>query len=744
MSRARGNQVLLAVSLLVGAAVVYAFLAAPDRTASFILEGAVLAAAAALVAGVHFHGTARPVPWYLVATGLGLLALGDSFFVANDDVFDAPPVPSTGDIASILGAGFLIAGVIAFARQRQPRSDSASLVEALVLGIGVLVPTWVLLMEPHTSDVAKTEIEQFVGNLYPALDVALFVALAWMVLAAGLRPLASALLAGGVALLIAGNSIATWADLHAWASEDVADVVRIVACLAIAVAGLHSSTLALDRRRRPRRRVKARLALIAVAAMTPMAFAVADILDDEQVARPLVFVLAAVGVPVLAMVRVYVLRGEVERSSQLDHITALPNRALLFEHLTASLEQVRATGNLVAVLDVDIDHFKRVNEEHGHRIGDELLVLVSERLRGAIRQGDIVARVGGDEFIVVCDQLNGNLAALAAADRMSLALVDAFEVGTLTFHVSASIGVATGRGTEHPDLLLNDAHAAMREAKVRGRGRAELFEQSMRAESTAGATRLDHDLVHAIEREQLRLYYQPQVDLRTGAVVGVEALLRWHHPEWGTLPPATVIAIAEESGLLVAIGEWTIEDACSRASAWAAGGHPVEVTINVSHGQLVAPGFLDVIDRVLARWDVPPTDLAVDLTDPGAVAADDRAVGLAAALRERGVHIAIDGFDASSPLKLLQSLPADRLKLDRSLTEQVTGSDSDPAVIAAVIGLAREMGMQVIGLGVETRTQRAELERLGCHDGIGNLWAPPLPPGGVLDQVLGRQRATTA
>ena len=738
---ARGDRVLLPAAAGIAAVVLVAFVLIPERPASFVFQGAALAAAAAVVAGVHYHATARPVPWYLVATGIALLALGDSFFVANDDVFDAPPVPSTGDIASFLGYGFLIAGVVQLARQRLPRRDSASLVEALVLGIGAMVPAWVWLMEPHTQDVAKTELEQFVANLYPAFDVALLVAVAWLVLASGVRPLACGLLVTGLGLLLAGDSLDTWADVRGWASDDAADLTRIVAFACIAVAGLHPTAIALDRRRRLRPRLRARLAVVAAAALTPTAFAIADALDDDRLARPLVVVIAAIGVPVLAMVRVYVLRGELEDARQLDAVTSLPTRALLFDHLADALASARATGNLVAVLDVDIDHFKRVNEQHGHQLGDELLIAVSDRLRGAIRQGDTVARVGGDEFVVVCDQLAGSNAALAAADRVSLALVDEFVLGGRTFHVTASIGVMTGRGGEHPDSLLNDAHAAMRKAKERGRGRAELFEQSMRIQAEAGVTRLDHDLVHAVDRQELRLYFQPQLELRTGAVVGVEALLRWHHPEWGTLPPATVVRIAQECGLLDAIGAWTLDDALARADAWARGGRPVEVTVNVAHAQLVASGFLDTVDRAFARWSVPFHQVAIDLNEPSEIAADERAIAVVAALRERGVHITIDAFAETSPLKLLQVLPASRLKLDRSLTEQVTGTDRDPAIIAAVIRVARDLGMRVVAQGVETRTQGRELERLGCDDGIGNLWAPPLPPGGVLDQVLGRQRS---
>lgn len=742
MSGARSGGVLLAVTAALAAVVVGVYLLLPDRPASFVFQGAGLAAAAAIVAAVHFHATSKPVPWYLLATGLALLALGDSFFVADDDVFDAAPVPSTGDIASFLGAGFLVAGLVQLVRQRLPRHDTASLVEAVALGIAAVVPSWVWLMEPYSADVSRSEIEQLVANVYPALNLAVFVALAWLVLASGVRPLSCGLLVAGVALLVAGNSVAAWADLHGWGSEAVPDVLLIVAFAGIAVAALHPSAPVLDRRRRARRRVQSRLAVVGAAALVPGAFALVDAFDDERLARPMVVALAVLAVPALLMTRVYVLRHELERVRRYDVVTDLPNRTILLDHLAEVLANARSTGNLVALLDIDLDHFARVNAEHGHLVGDELLMAVADRLRGALREGDTVARVGGDEFLVVCEQLSGNHAAMAAADRLALAMVDAFEVRGRTFHVSASIGVAAGRGHEDPDTLVNDAHDAMRRAKERGRSRAELFEQSMRAQSAAGATRLDHDLVHAIERKELRLYYQPQVELRSGAVVGVEALLRWHHPEWGTLPPATIVGIAEESGLVEDIGEWTLDDALGRASSWAGAGHPVEVTVNVSHGQLVGPGFLDVVEGHLARWGVRPDDLAVDLTEPEAVAADERAVARLAELRGRGVHVTIDAFGETSSLKLLQSLPADRLKLDRSLTAQVGAGAGDPAIITAVVRLGRELGMRVIAQGVETRSQARALEQLGCVDGIGNLWAPPLPPGGVLDQVLGRQRST--
>jgi EAL domain-containing protein (putative c-di-GMP-specific phosphodiesterase class I) len=262
---------------------------------------------------------------------------------------------------------------------------------------------------------------------------------------------------------------------------------------------------------------------------------------------------------------------------------------------------------------------------------------------------------------------------------------------------------------------------------------------SMRQQTYAGSTNLDDDLRLAIERGELRLYFLPQIDLSTGLMVGVEALLRWQHPEWGTLPPATVVPIAEETGLIVPIGEWVVEEACRYARDWADTGTPIEMTVNLSHLQLVEPGVAARVGGILERFGVSPDRFVIDVRDSATVASDERAVASLGAMRALGMHVSIDdfGYDGQ-PMGVLRTLPADRLKLDRSLTRGVTEGHDERVMVASIVSLGRDLGMRVVAEGVETRSQRLEMTRLGCHDAQGHLWSPPLPPGSVLDQILGR------
>lgn len=727
----------------VGVVVAAAYLTMPAGAGALVYEAIGLSSVVAVIVGVRLHDPVSPTPWYLLACGLAFLTLGDSIFNANDLIFDVEPFPSIADAAYLSAYPFLCAGVVLLVRQRLPGQDSGSFVDALMLGVGCGVASWVFLMEPYAQDHGLRGIEQLVSIAYPAADVVLLVVVARLLLAPGIRPVAYTLLFAGLLLTLAGDTGFAWVTLNgSYGTPDPNDVLFLLSYLFVGAAVLHPSMVDLERRVRPAKHPgPGRLVLLGVAALTPAAFLLHEAMDD-RIDHAAVVIGGSVAVPLLALWRVGLLMRELERHARLDPLTALPNRSMLFERIGDALERCRRTGTYTAVLYLDLDRFKLVNDAYGHAVGDELLIEVSERLRGALRHGDIVARVGGDEFVVLCELLSGQQAALAAADRLALALVDPIHAGAMWFTVSASIGIAVGDGDEAPDTLLNDADAAMYRAKEHGRGRAELFEVSMRQQTAAGSTRLDEDLHHAIARDQLRLYFQPQIDLTTGELVGVEALLRWQHPEWGTLPPATIVPIAEETGLIVPIGEWVISEACRHARAWADSGTAVEMTVNLSVRQLVEPGIVDKIADALTRHAVRADRFVIDVSGSGEAVHEPRAIASLSELRALGVHVAIDDFGPdAAPIGVLRALHADRLKLDRSLVITVTEGDADRSIIGALCALARELGMKVVAEGVETRSQRRELARLGCHDGLGHLWAPPLPPGSVLDQVLGREHS---
>ncbi|HEX4904914.1 MAG TPA: bifunctional diguanylate cyclase/phosphodiesterase [Acidimicrobiales bacterium] len=716
--------------LAVGALITAIYLAMPAGPGAFVYEGLGLSAVAAIVVGVRLHGPRHAAPWYLIATGLGLFTLGDSIYNANAHVFDTAPFPSVADVAYLGGYPVLCAGLVQLVRRRLP-GDGGSLIEALILGVASGVASWVVLMQPYADDRGLRLIEQVASIAYPAADVVLLVVLARVLLAPGRRPLAFTVLFAGIAASLAADTGFAWRTLYStYLAPDPNDVLYALSYLLIGAAALHPSMVDLEQRQVARRsRPIWHLVVVGFAAVTPAAFLLRN--DEDHIG---VIVAGAVLVPLLALARVVMLTREAERQVSVDPLTRLPNRSVLFARVSEALDRARGAGTYVAVLYLDLDRFKFVNDTYGQVVGDELLVGVAERLRHAIRHGDAVARVGGDEFVVVCEGLTGQETALSAADRLALALAEPFPTGVTSFSITASVGIAIGSGTEDPDTLLNDADAAMYRAKERGRGRAELFERSMRQQTSAGTTRLDEDLHFAIEREELRLYFQPQIDLESGALIGVEALLRWQHPEWGTLPPATIVPIAEETGLIVPIGEWVLDEACRYAQLW-----NIEMTVNLSVRQLVDPGIVTRVSDALARWDVPADRLIIDVTGSSDASRDERAVANLLQLRDLGVHVAIDDFGPDGvTIGALRNLHADRLKLDRSMVLTVTESEADRVIIGALCALGRDLGMKIVAEGVETRSQRAALADLGCHDGLGHLWAPPLPPGSVLDQVLGR------
>jgi len=736
--------------VVVGVVVSATYLVLPAEPGALVYEAVGLSAVVAVLVGVRLREPTHPTPWYLLATGLALLILGDSIFNANDLIFDTDPFPSIADVAYLGAYPFLCASVVLFVRQRLPGQDGGSFVDAVMLGVGGGIVSWVFLMEPYASDQGLSAVEQIVSIAYPAADVVLLVVVARLLFAPGARPRSFLLLFGGLLFTLAGDTGFAFETLRGtYGTPDPNDIFFLFGYLALGAAALHPSMVDLERRDLVRNHPGAwRLVLLAGAGLTPAAFLVAQAVR-ESLDHAAVIIAGAVLVPCLALLRVHLLVRELERYAGLDPLTSLPNRSMLFDRIADALERARKASTYVAVLYLDLDRFKLINDVHGHAVGDDLLVAVSERLRTALRHGDTVARVGGDEFVVLCENLNGQQAALSAADRVSLALVDPVHVRGLSFTVSSSIGVAVGNGTEAPDTLLNDADAAMYRAKEHGRNRSELFEISMRQQTSAGTTRLDEDLHHAIERDQLRLYFQPQIDLTTGHLTGVEALLRWQHPEWGTLPPATILPIAEETGLMVDIGSWVVDTACRHARSWADSGTPIEMTVNVSAAQLAEPDLVEIVLRSLGRWGVPADRFTVDVGGGGEVVNTERSIATLESLRSIGVHVAIDDFGPEAgSLGVLRSVPADRLKIDRSLVSALSGADGDRAgadrvIIGAMVALGRDLGMRVVAEGVETRSQRRLLAELGCHDGLGHLWAPPLPPGSVLDQLLGREHLFT-
>jgi diguanylate cyclase (GGDEF)-like protein/PAS domain S-box-containing protein len=407
-----------------------------------------------------------------------------------------------------------------------------------------------------------------------------------------------------------------------------------------------------------------------------------------------------------------------------DPLTGLPNRALFLQRLR---ELIGVGGDEVAVLFVDLDNFKVINDSLGHGAGDVLLQVVAERMRRVLRPEDVIARFGGDEFAVTI-AVGGEVAARRVADRLASALRAPVELEGRQRFVTASFGVRSAR-TEiaDPDAMLRDADAAMYRAKELGKARCEIFDESMR-ERAIERLDLEGALRHALERGELRVVYQPQVELATGRIVGAEALLRWEHPQRGLVVPAAFIPIAEQTGLIVPIGAYVLLEACQQAASWSRDrGRDLSMCVNVSPRQLADKSFAGTVEDALALSGLASERLCLEITESAVMADPEAATAVLERLKAIGVRLAIDdfgiGYSSLSQLKAL--LPVDTIKIDKSFVDGVTGDGEDHAIVDAVLRLAGGLGLAAIAEGVESAEQVDALVAMGCTLSQGFHFARP-------------------
>jgi diguanylate cyclase (GGDEF)-like protein/PAS domain S-box-containing protein len=413
-----------------------------------------------------------------------------------------------------------------------------------------------------------------------------------------------------------------------------------------------------------------------------------------------------------------------------DPLTGLPNRLLLLDRLASALARAERSGTPCAVLYCDVDRFKVINDSLGHTAGDALLFGIATRLRDAVRTGDTVARFGGDEFVVLAEGLADEGDAVRVADTLSRALDEPFRVGPNTLHVTASIGIAVGRpGRDVPDGLVRDADVAMSRAKRSGRARYEVFDADLRRQAME-RLQIEGDLRRGLRGHEFVVYYQPEVSATTGRVVGLEALVRWDRPGAGQRSPAAFLPVAEETGLIVPIGEAVLEQACTEARGWhaALGDRAPTVWVNISARQLASIDLVALVERATREWLPAPGLLGLEITETDLVPDDDMSQRTMAALVDIGVTLAIDDFGTGyASLSYLQRFPADVVKVDQSFVRTL-GEDRDATVLVkAMIDMAHSLGKKIVAEGVETDEQLARLRRLGADTLQGYLISPPRP-----------------
>ncbi|MGU1225328.1 putative bifunctional diguanylate cyclase/phosphodiesterase [Pseudomonas aeruginosa] len=419
-----------------------------------------------------------------------------------------------------------------------------------------------------------------------------------------------------------------------------------------------------------------------------------------------------------------------------DNLTKLPNRMLLDDRLEQAIQQAIRDDRRFAVLFMDLDGFKAVNDAYGHHLGDLLLIEVAERIRANVRAQDTIARLGGDEFVLLIEAREpADTATLA--EKLVKRISQPYQISRHEVRISASIGIALypGDGQTRHELMIN-ADAAMYHAKDQGRNGYCFFESSMNANAQE-QLQLLHDLRQALERRQLVLHYQPKVLAPNGPMIGVEALLRWEHPQHGLITPGQFLPLAEKTGLIVQIGEWVLDEACRQMRLWLDGGHADwNIAVNLSALQFAHAGLVDSVRNALLRHSLEPSHLILEVTESTAMRDADASLVILEQLSAMGVGISIDDFGTGySSLLYLKRLPASELKIDRGFINELAHDSDDAAIVSAIVALGRTLNLKIVAEGVETEAQQEFLTRLGCNSLQGFLLGRPMPAEQLLASV---------
>jgi diguanylate cyclase (GGDEF)-like protein len=691
-----------------------------------------------LLAATRRHQPHRPRIWYALAAGLSLIAVADVLWGLHVmSPSGLPPLLPLTDALTVLGYVWLGVGGVMLLRCRKAGRDRDGLIDAAIFTFVAALLIWHFVIAPDLRVEAASFGNATATLLYPLGDVALFALMLRLVLSPGARVRSFWYLLGALSVGFACNlATAAFNDSPA-VTAAAAGFVLLSRALATAAA-LHPSMRQLTEPEPfgPRQHHPARLLVLAgCLAVVPTLLGFQDMWGAGS--NRTLLMIAAVVVTTLVLLRLGLVMADRDSAQrQLSHLalhdplTGLPNRRLLHDRVEMALARSARRPGDVAVLFCDVDRFKVVNDSLGHVAGDELLIEVAARLRQAVRPDDTVARLGGDEFVICCEGLDSAQAVRAIADRVVRVLSMPLRIRGDEVFVTVSIGLATTQGGDQTaEALIQQADAAMYAAKASGRAciasaDPEVVDvRSMRLER-------ENALRRAIDKGGLRLEYQPVLDLRTGATSFVEALVRWGHPDGGLLQPDAFIPLAEESGLIVPLGEWVLEEAVTQLASWHNAGRNLGcgLSVNVSASQLRDPGFALFVQRTLAKSGVPAPALTLEITEQVLLQDTHDELETLQALHDMGVMIAIDDFGTRyASLSYLKRLPVDVLKIDRSFVSGVHNDAHDAAIVAAIVTLGHTLGLRVTAEGVETIEQLRAVQTLGCDTAQGFYFGPAVP-----------------
>jgi len=725
-----------------------------------------LATIAATLASIRLWRPARRLPFYLFAAGeaVGFVAgtLGSSAAVTRAG--GSPAAAALTMVAYLIG----IAGYALVIRARSPGRDRASLIDATVISTGLGMLAWVFLASPYTVDASLPLVERMLSMLYVVLDVLVIALVIRLTIGSGDRTRAYLLMTLGWLVLVAAD--AGRALLVLLGTYDPASPVEAGWLVAYALWGaalLHPSVATLTDPAPLLRTglTRARLASLAAASLMAPAILAIQAVRDQRLDIPVIvagcaFLFLLVLVRMAGLVReveatVRELRGtegvlraslserdalaaQLEYQAFHDNLTDLANRALFNDRVRHALARARRDGGGLAVLFIDLDDFKVVNDSLGHGAGDRVLREVAARLRGCLREPDTVGRLGGDEFAILAE--GADLAtARTLADRVLATLGAPFPLvgGQVTVRASVGIAVDEQLGLDEAQLLRN-ADIAMYAAKSSGMGTYQVFQSSM-----LRSVRDHHDLTAAlegaIERRELVVHYQPIVDLRDGRVAGAEALVRWPRPDRGLVPPAEFIPLAEETGLVVELDRFVLRQACRQMAGWVAEAGPLLLHVNLSAHHLLRSDLAATVAAALRDSGLSPDCLALEITESVLMHDLDVAIVRLHELKQLGVHLAIDDFGTGySSLAYLRQMPIDAVKIDKSFVDGIAGGPEESAVARAILALAATLHLDTVAEGVERPEQAAALAELGCHLAQGYHFSRPVPAADMARLIVQR------